>query len=648
MRSIRFQLVALLFITLLPAFAMLLLLANLERQRAEADTVDQSLAVARLFRGQFGSLVESTREKMELIAHYDEVRTGDPAACAQKMEEVFPLMTGYTGFYAADLNGNILCSVSFSGTTWLTDTESSNVQSVAHLEQFQRAVETGKFVSGGLRTGGVTGRPVFAFSMPVFDKAGEMTRVLGTGRDIGTLNRALIATGFPDNSSLILLDALGHVALADPAAPGMLGTVLPVFEEIRTEVEMNGATSGVTEPLDDDPQGVRYAWVASVGMEFIASGADDVVDGVSAAPPFYAVVGYTEERSTGSLWRALRTMLVGFGVVKVAALLVAFFAAEWLIVRRIKQLSLAARQMREGDLSVRTGMKPYSGEIGELAQALDSLAASLQTREAENNRLIAEAESLNSVLEDRFNQRTEQLQQANKQLLASQQELRRLSQQLMRLTEQERTRISREIHDQLGQSLTAIKMELSNVKRKMATDPEEASRRVDAATELANEMIILVRRIAANLRPGVLDDFGLAAAIDWHVADFCEKTGIVCEADVQIDESLLNSNLSTSAFRITQEALTNVARHANATHVTIRARIENGAFVIEIQDNGRGFVIDEARTNSLGMLGMRERAAELGGTIEITSEPNKGTRVRLLLPLEVALDSDSGAIPEGH
>jgi signal transduction histidine kinase len=297
--------------------------------------------------------------------------------------------------------------------------------------------------------------------------------------------------------------------------------------------------------------------------------------------------------------------------------------------------------MREGDLSVRTGMKPNSGEIGELAFALDSLAASLQAREAENVRLIAEVESINSVLEERFNQRTEQLQRANRQLLISQQELRGLSQQLMRLTEQERTRISREIHDQLGQSLTAIKMELSNVKRKMATDPEEAAKRIEAATALANEMVILVRRIAANLRPGVLDDFGLAAAVDWHVADFCEKTGLKCDTDLDIDEALLNSNLSTSAYRITQEALTNIARHANASHVTIKGRIENGAFVIEIQDNGQGFVVDETRATSLGMLGMRERAAELGGTIEVTSEPGKGTKVRLMLPVGTALGNQS-------
>lgn len=638
MRSIRFQLVALLFITLLPAFAMLILLANLERQRADADTADESLAIARLFRGQFGALVESTREKLELMAHYDEVRYGEPAACAGKLEELFPFMAGYTGFYVADREGTVLCSSTISGTFALTDSASSTVQSAAHTEQFQRALETGQFVSGGLRTGSITGRPVFAFAMPILDATGTVTRVLGTGRDIGTLNRALIATDFPDNSSLILLDDQGRVALADPASPGLIGTTLPVFAAMRTEIAAEGATSGVILPKSGDSASLRYAWVASDGQVQTAADGNAVTADLGEQPTFYAVVGYTEERSTGSLWRALRTMLIGFGVVKIAALLVAFFAAEWLIVRRIKQLSQTARQMRAGDLSVRTGMQPNSGEIGDLAQALDSLAASLQKREEENVRLMNEVESMNRALEQRFNQRTEQLQQANRQLLTSQQELRQLSQQLMRMTEQERTRISREIHDQLGQSLTAIKMELRTALRKVESEPAEAENRIDAAMQLANDMVTLVRSIAANLRPGVLDDFGLAAAIDWHVADFCEKTGIVCDTDMDLDEALLNPNITTSAFRITQEALTNVARHAQATHVTITGRITDATFVIEIQDNGKGFALSESRPGSLGMLGMRERAAELGGTVTVTSEPDKGTLVRLVLPLE-AIDA---------
>lgn len=640
MRSIRFQLVALLFITLLPAFAMLILLANLERQRAEADTADESLAVARLFRQQFASLVESTQEQMELIARYDEVRAGAPEECVNKLEEIYPLMHGYSGYYVADRDGTILCSVTLSDTTTLSD--ASGVHSAAASDSFQLARKTGEFVSGGIQIGGLTSQSIFAFAMPILDATGEVTRVLGTGRDLGSLNRSLIATNFPNDSSLLLLDAQGKVALADPATPGMIGTESAIFEQIQAEMTAQGETFGVIETTGEDGTPLRYAWVASDSLAQIADGVSDGAAQQESPPAFYAVLGYTEERSTGSLWRALRTMLIGFGTVKIAALLVAFCAAEWLIVRRIKQLSLTARRMRAGDLSVRTGMKPNSGEIGELAQALDALAASLQAREAENSRLLADVESMNSVLEQRFNQRTEQLQRANAQLLVSQQELRQLSQQLMRMTEQERSRISREIHDQLGQSLTAIKMELSNARRKLASDPEETSRHMDAATELANQMVTLVRRIAANLRPGVLDDFGLAAAIDWHVADFHEKTGIQCETNLEIDEDLLDANQTTSAFRITQEALTNVARHAQASHVTINAHIAEDEFVIEIVDNGQGFDMSKARQASLGMLGMRERAAELGGAIKVTSAVGEGTTVCLVLPLRAA-NADAAA-----
>jgi signal transduction histidine kinase len=307
--------------------------------------------------------------------------------------------------------------------------------------------------------------------------------------------------------------------------------------------------------------------------------------------------------------------------------------------------------MREGDLTVRTGMQDDTSEFGQLAATLDSLAAALHERRSDNERLLNQLRLLNTELEQHVAERTRQLVESNERLTASQAELRRLSHQLMRATEQERARISREIHDQLGQMLTAIKIELRSARRKLLDrngapleDPEQllagasyATAKLDDVTRMLDEMVVLVRRIAADLRPGLLDDFGLAAAVDWQLQEFSKLSGVSCALEAEIDESRLTPNQATAAFRILQESLTNVARHSQATEVRVQLRMDESGLRLLLQDNGRGLTPSEAnRSRSLGLLGMRERAMELGGTVEISGSPGAGTAVQLWLPLQVA------------
>ncbi|MGL4651331.1 MAG: ATP-binding protein, partial [Caldilineaceae bacterium] len=326
----------------------------------------------------------------------------------------------------------------------------------------------------------------------------------------------------------------------------------------------------------------------------------------------------------------------------------AWVGAESMIVNRISRIVGVADRMRVGDLSVRTGMSDDTSEFGQLAVTLDSLAAALQERRRDNEQLLAQLRLLNGELEARVVDRTRQLVKSNERLLSSQAELRRLSHQLMRATEAERARISREIHDQLGQMLTAIKIEIRSARRRLISSagaPVAAAElapdaipaavtKLDDTSQMLDEMVTLVRRIAADLRPGLLDDFGLAATVDWQLQEFRKMTGVDYTLDADIDERRITPNQATAAFRILQESLTNVARHAQATAVNVRLAMDESGLTLQVQDNGRGLTSsDDGRPRSLGLLGMHERAVEFGGSVEIDGPPGKGTSVTLWLPL---------------
>ena len=265
----------------------------------------------------------------------------------------------------------------------------------------------------------------------------------------------------------------------------------------------------------------------------------------------------------------------------------------------------------------------------------------------DNARLYRQSQQLNEELEARVVQRTIELQNANRELQAQSAErkqtaeqLRLLSAHLQSAREEERIRIAREIHDQLGQSLTAVKIDVSLFGKKLADPTTELDRQamheeVVATAKLIDQTIQEMRHIIQELRPEILDHLGLSAAIEWQVQDFSARTGIRCRYSSSIDDSELDLDRATALFRILQESLTNVARHSGASSVDIKLRGERDNLVLEIHDNGKG--IDTNKTSpgkSFGILGMRERALAFGGTVDIHSVPRQGTIVSALIPVE--------------
>jgi signal transduction histidine kinase len=219
------------------------------------------------------------------------------------------------------------------------------------------------------------------------------------------------------------------------------------------------------------------------------------------------------------------------------------------------------------------------------------------------------------------------------------QQLRALGAHLESVREAERSEIAREIHDVLGQALTALKIDIFWLNQHVDetkgfdADPSAVKIRLNGATALLDETLAAVKNLLSELRPRVLDAFGLGAAIEWLCSDFQRRTGIACSCRaIEIDPPLSREK-STALFRIVQESLTNVAKHSQATKVKVVIERTCGELVISVKDNGTGITAENlAAFHSFGILGMKERAEMLGGALNVTRPPEGGTLVVVQLP----------------
>jgi signal transduction histidine kinase len=213
-------------------------------------------------------------------------------------------------------------------------------------------------------------------------------------------------------------------------------------------------------------------------------------------------------------------------------------------------------------------------------------------------------------------------------------DLRALAARVQSVQEEEQRRIARDIHDELGQALTALKMDLSWLTSRLPAENPALLEKTRAMAGQIDGMVHTVRDLAARLRPEALDELGLPAAIKWQAREFQLRAGIRCNVSVPPEEVLLDQERATAVFRIFQELLTNVARHAAATKVDIVLRQVDGNLLLEVSDDGRGIGESAIRSpSSLGLLGMRERAAPFGGRLELSPRRGKGTSARVLIPV---------------
>lgn len=226
-----------------------------------------------------------------------------------------------------------------------------------------------------------------------------------------------------------------------------------------------------------------------------------------------------------------------------------------------------------------------------------------------------------------------ELKLVNEKLKASHKQLKELSSHLEEVREKERTHIAREIHDELGQALTVLKMDVSWLSKRLPD--EQFIYKLQAMMETLNATLQTVKKISSSLRPSVLDHFGLFAAVEWQAEEFQVRTGIICKIILEPQDVILSRDCSTAVFRILQEALTNVARHAAATNVNISLDQESDRVILMVSDNGIGITKEQIYNHrSFGLMGIRERVQFLKGEFEIHGAPDKGTQLKIVIPVD--------------
>jgi signal transduction histidine kinase len=251
-----------------------------------------------------------------------------------------------------------------------------------------------------------------------------------------------------------------------------------------------------------------------------------------------------------------------------------------------------------------------------LSVFLSFVVARLSVRYAEN-------------LERRAEHHYEEVEQAKR-------ELQQLSARLLEVEEDGRRKLSRELHDEIGQTLALLQIEISHAQALLPPEPVAARERLTRARELAERTVQTVRNISVLLRPALLDDLGLVPALQFQLEDFLRRSGIACEFVEQDVADQLPDTVKTCVYRVVQEALHNCEKHSRATKVRVLVRQFPEFLLAEIEDNGRGFALNQHRmpsTTGLGLLGIRERAAIAGGSLVIDSAPGQGTRIALRVPL---------------
>ena len=224
----------------------------------------------------------------------------------------------------------------------------------------------------------------------------------------------------------------------------------------------------------------------------------------------------------------------------------------------------------------------------------------------------------------------------------SEEQLRALAMYIQSVREEERTNVAREIHDDLGQALTAIKMDISWLEKNLSAELNVINEKFESLLTLVNQTIKTVKKIATELRPGILDDLGIASAIEWQAEEFQKRTNILCKLNIFPEYLTVDEKISVHLFRIFQETLTNIMRHAQAKNVEISLIKSHNELNLQVSDDGKGINRDEINSNaSLGLLGIRERIRQLNGTVTFEGNPDNGTKVNVTIPLIISDNNEN-------
>jgi signal transduction histidine kinase len=459
---------------------------------------------------------------------------------------------------------------------------------------FVRCVKEKNFTMGDYKVDHITREPVLYFAVPVLNKHNRVGGVVFAVVSMNWINRSIYKSfaELPKGSTLIQINDGGNILTYEP--------------HLQKWIEQDHF----------DPSLLQWILTHKTGVKKIIG--DDGVSRIYAFAPapsslkarrHYISLEIPQKIAFATSQRVFVRNIILLGFIAILAVLIIWWAGDALVLRRVNMIVKASRMLAMGELATRIGPIRGSDEISHLARVFNDMAAALELRE------VREYE-------------------AKEALERSREQLRDLASYLQDVREQERTRIAREIHDDFGQSLTILKMDLSWLKKHMLQDQPQVQNKIDAMFKVIDASLQTLHTVSSELRPVVLDDFGLESAIEWQAEEFQNRTGVRCRIESRVGDLDLTKEQSTAVFRIFQETLTNIMRHSSATEVNVRLEKDSDTLILEVTDNGRGITEAEiSDSQSFGLLGMRERLYPLNGQVDFIGHPNEGTRVIVRVPI---------------
>ncbi len=581
--SLRGRLLFLICLATLPAILFTFVAADTERAAALARTERDALHLAGLASRQHAHQIRGARELLAWLG-----------AKVSRDGVQSPFLAD-PGFLQALLSGHPQLAniglLSPDGRVLVSAHPLANYRSWRDNPAYRAALYSHDVAVGTYLISPIFERPTLNHAYAVRDATGAVIAVLFNGLDLDWLSRMASQSGLPEAFSLLIADREGRVLAsagldsAPGAAPGDLR--VPGIAEI--------AKRRRGRMLDLSPGIRRYL----------------VAEPLEEAPGLFVAVGLPYDRVIHDTNAAFLRTLAALGVLTLFTITAVFVAAELGILRGVRSLAHAAQRFGAGDLQARAKAPRGHTEFASLAASFNTMADALADR--------------------------------HREALEAQARLRALASRLHLVRETEAARISRELHDEIGQVLTSLKMDLSRLQACCAsgalTPPcaEALNRQVAAATRQVDAAVGFVRRIASELRPGVLDKLGLTAALQWQAHEIEARTDLVVQVEADCADVTLDDEVAVTLFRIAQEALTNVVRHARARLVEIGLVTTPTEAVLTVHDDGVGIESGKADSReSLGLIGMRERAILVNGRVSITGAPGGGTTVRVTVPLPPA------------
>ena len=582
--KLRFRLIVLVLLAIVPLAGLMFYTASEQRKLEIADIEGDVLTSAEFAAREEAQLLDGTRQLLASLEHYLERQWSDPPECSRYLAVLLKQYRRYKNIGAVNAQGILHCSA----LPYDRDLNASD------RPWFQRAVATREFAIGDYQVGLITGSPVIVLAYPIISADGQLLGVAFAALDIQWLNQVKlgIARGLPSGSTISQLDDCGVVLYHHPEPDAYVGRSLAstfLFNTVRSREKGIVTTEG--------PDGKLRLHAFS--RIFSALRNRNV----------YMVVGIPQDSLFLSANRLLAHNLILLGAVTIIAILVTWFGGDLFVLRQVRAMVAAATRLAKGDLGSRTGIGHGTGELDLLARTFDDMAIALEQREI-------------------------QRQQSEEELRNSREQLRNLSSHLESVREEERTRLAREIHDELGQALTALKMDIAWLNNHLLSEKEPILKKTRSMDGLVDVTIRTVQRLSGELRPGLLDDLGLAAAMEWQAEEFKSRSGIPCDVMVNLQEASLSKNHVTAIFRIFQETLTNIIRHAKASRVDVRLNVQGTRLVLAVEDNGRGITEKEiTNPKAFGLIGIRERALALSGECAISGRAGIGTTIVVNIPL---------------